>query len=132
MIKWFDKLNIYYKCSVLSAIFLFLALALLPLFHFNNMNEYPLGLILGVSMGELIFILNGYLENKYPDTYKWAVAFNVFRYLLFAILLIVLALCYYKWEIKVFNLFTYVSGYTLVYLIFIILYAYEGRKEGED
>ena len=129
MKKWFDKLNIYFKCSILSAIFLLLSTISLPLFNHFNLLEIPLGYLLGSAFGILIYFVNGLLEEKNKQTYKWAVVFITFRYFLFALFLILLGLCYYYWEIRIFNLFAFASGYVTCIIISLILYLLEGRKE---
>lgn len=129
MKKWFDKLNIYHKCSVLSAIFLFLAIVILIPCHFFNFLEYPLGYILGISYGIIIFFINGLIENHNKTGYKWAIVFVVLRYFIFALLLILVGLCYYMWEIKFFNLFLVTGGYMTSIVISLVLYLLENKAE---
>lgn len=122
MIKAFSKLNIYYKCSVLSGLFLIvLSLALIP-FYFINLMEIPLGFLLGGAFGITIYFITGLLENKRPEYYKWAIMISVFRFILLAILLFVVALCYYKLDIKIFNIFTVTGGYFICLIIFVLLF----------
>ena len=129
MKKWFGKLNIYFKCSILSAIFLLLGALSLPIFNIFHLLEIPLGYILGSGFGIVIYFVNGLLEEKNNQTYKWAVVFITLRYFLFALFLILLGLCYYYWEIRIFNLISFVGGYVTCIIISIIIYLLEGRKE---
>ena len=125
----FEKLNIYHKCSVLSGLFLIVvSLALIPL-YFLGYKDIPLGLILGGIYGVVAYFVTGYLENKRGNYYKWAVLVSVFRYLLFIVLLIIVALCYYKWDIKIFNIFSVCGGYFICLVVLIILFMLKGRKE---
>ena len=131
MIKAFNKLNIYFKCSVLSGLFiLVLSLALIPLYFFN-LKDIPLGFILGGGFGILSYFVTGILENKRAEHYKWAILISVLRFLLLAILLFMVALCYYKWDIKIFNIFTVVGGYFICLIIFVLLFVVK-KKGNED
>lgn len=128
MKQGFEKLNIYHKCSVLSGLFLIvLSLALIPLYFFNYM-DIPLGFMLGGSYGILIYFITGILENKRDEHYKWAVVISFLRYLLFATLLVLVGLCYYKWDIKIFNIFSVVGGYLICLAVFIILFVIKSKK----
>lgn len=128
MSKWFDKLNIYLKCSVLSAIFFLLTnIGFIPCYVVKEI-ALPLGMNLGVIVGILVYIVTGTLEQKFPKGHKWVIVINVCRFLLFAGILILLAICYYRLGIKLFNLFTYVGGYLVVLLFLLTLYFDEYKK----
>ena len=129
MIKALNKLNIYYKCVVLSGLFLLvLSLALIPL-YFNNNMDIPLGFILGGGYGLLCYFFIGFFENKRSEYYKWAVVISISRFVILAILLFFVALCYYKWDIKIFNIFTVLGGYLICLLVFITLSIIASRQE---
>ena len=129
MIKAFRKLNIYHKCAVLSGFFVcILSLCLIPLF-FIDLGDVVWGLLLGCGFGILSYFVTGLLENKHAEHYKWAIFVAIFRFLLFAILLILLALCYYKWDIKIFNIFSFVGGYFICLVVLIILFIIKDKKE---
>lgn len=120
--KWFDNLNIYFKSSLLSTILLIvISLLLIPLYFFK-LKEIPLGLMLGSGLGIIVYFLTGIFEEKKKDTYHWAIIIMVTRLLIFSVLLILIALCYYKWDIKLFNLFSFVGGYTLTLIMLVIFY----------
>ena len=134
MISKLGKYNIYYKCSILSGFFLALiSLGLIPLYFFS-LKEIPLGILLGGGLGIISYLIVGILEDKRSTGYKWAVVVSIVRYFVFALLLLLLGLCYYKWEIKIFNIFGFVGGYLLVTIIFVIIYLLtkhqEERKDG--
>ncbi|MCR4879576.1 MAG: hypothetical protein K5906_01290 [Bacilli bacterium] len=130
MLKAYRKLNIYYKCSVLSGLLLCLiSLGLIPL-YFIGYKDIPLGFILGFIYAIGIDLLFGIFEKKRGDYYKWAVVISIFRYFLFAALLVLVGLCYYKWDIKIFNIFSVTGGYLLSQLVFIILFIKERKDNG--
>ena len=123
----FEKLNIYYKCSVLSGLFLiFISLCLIPLYFFGYM-DIPLGFLLGGVYGVVVYFFTGLLENKRQDYYKWAVVLSVLRFFILAVLLVLTALCYYKWELKIFNIFSVVGGYLLSLVVLIILFVVKDK-----
>ena len=123
----FEKLNIYYKCSVLSGLFLiFISLCLIPLYFFGYM-DIPLGFLLGGVYGVIVYFFTGLLENKRQDYYKWAVVLSVLRFFILAVLLVLAALCYYKWELKIFNIFSVVGGYLLSLVVLIILFVVKDK-----
>ena len=129
MIKAFQKLNIYHKCSVLSGLFiLFLFICFIPFFFFNLM-ELPLGLLLGGGFGVLSYFVTGLFENKKDESYKWAVVISILRFVILGILLFLVGLCYYKWEVKIFNIFTVVGGYSLCLVVLIILFVLKDKQE---
>lgn len=129
MKKAFDKLSICYKCAVLSGLFLLLlTLCLIPCFIFGYM-DIPLGFIVGFSYGILLYSIVGLYEDKSHYGYKGAITIIVVKYLVFGALLFLLGLCYYRWDVKLFNLFTVVGGYLIVLVIYVVLNLMEGKKE---
>ena len=129
MIKALKKLNIYLKCVVFSGLFLLvLSLSLIPLYFFNY-KDIPLGFILGGGYGMLCYFIIGILENKRNEYYKWAVLVSILRFAILAALLFFVALCYYKWDIKIFNIFTVLGGYLICLVVFLILSVFASRQE---
>lgn len=125
----YDKLNIYHKCSVLSGLFILLiSLCLIPLYFFNYM-DIALGFILGGAFGVFTYFVVGILENKKSDYYKWAIVISILRFFVFALLLVLIALCYYIWEIKIFNIFSVVGGYLVCVVVLVILFLIQNKKE---
>lgn len=127
MKKAFDKLNIYFKCVVMSGLFLLvISLGLIPL-YFYKFADIPLGFIVGTGYGMISYLVTGLLEERFKKSYYWALIVSVLRLIVFAVLLILFALCYYKWDIKWINIFSYVGGYLIVSIIFAVLYV--GHKK---
>ena len=128
-LQGFDKLNIYTKCSVLSGLFiLFISLCLIPLYFFNYM-DIPLGFLLGGAYGVIVYFIVGILEEKKQEYYKWAIVISVLRFFVFAFLLVLVGLCYYIWEIKIFNIFSVVGGYLVCVVVLVILFLRQNKKE---
>lgn len=129
MKKWFDKLNVYYKCCFLSTIFLlFSALALIPL-YFIGWKEIPLGLALGLVFGIISNFILGYFENRKKEGYMLFIVISSFRYFLFALMLIMLALCYYVWDVKIFNIIVCAGGYLVNTIFFAVMYSKNKKEE---
>ena len=132
MYKAFIRLNVYYKCVVLSGLFLcVISLALIPL-YFIDLKEIPLGILLGAGYAILAYFLTGLMEDKFKEHYIWAILISIFRYILFAALLFFVGLCYYKLGLKIFNIFAVTGGYFICLIILIILFVINGKKERKD
>ena len=129
MIKALNKLNIYHKCVVLSGLFLILiSLGLIPLYFYNHM-DIPLGILLGGTYGILVYFIVGLLENKRSDYYKWAILIAILRFFFLAVLLVLVALCYYKWELKIFNIFAVVGGYLICLVVLLLLFMLKKERK---
>lgn len=132
MYKAFIRINVYYKCVVLSGLFLcVISLALIPL-YFINLKEIPLGILLGAGYTMLAYFLTGLMEDKFKEHYIWALLISIFRYILFAALLFFVGLWYYKLDLKIFNIFAVTGGYFICLIILIILFVNQGKKERKD
>ena len=91
--------------------------------------ELPFGLLLGGGFGVLSYFVTGLFENKKDESYKWAVVISILRFVILGILLFLVGLCYYKWEVKIFNIFTVVGGYSLCLVVLIILFVLKDKQE---
>ena len=132
MYKAFIRLNVYYKCVVLSGLFLcVISLALIPL-YFIDLKEIPLGILLGAGYAMLAYFLTGLMEDKFKEHYIWALLISIFRYIVFAALLFFVGLWYYKLGLKIFNIFAVTGGYFICLIILIILFVNQGKKERKD
>lgn len=122
MRKWLGKFNIFYQCSILSAIFLvIISLGLIPL-YFIGWKEIPLGILIGLGYGILIYLLFGFLEDKHKEGYLLMITISTFRYFVFALILVFLAICYYVWDFKYFNIIAYVGGYMVCTITLVTLF----------
>lgn len=132
IINWFNNNNVYHQTVIISSCLLFLtSLCFIPLDLFCGI-DLALGFSLGMILGMLIYFLVGILENKYPDSGRWGVMVTISRYSIFALILVILCLMYYKWNIKLFNVFMFTGGYIAVTAIFATDYALTFIKENKQ
>ena len=130
MMKWYQKLNIYFKTVFWTTIIsLGISILLIPLFFFSLM-EIPLGILLGAFIGILYYIAAGINEkNKYAQSAMTVdVILIVVRFILFAGALVGLALLYYVANIHIFNIFSFVGSYLLSLLVYLLVNRKEGKK----
>ena len=91
--------------------------------------DIPLGFLLGGAYGVLVYFIVGILEEKKQEDYKWAIVISVLRFFVFAFLLVLVGLCYYIWEIKIFNIFSVVGGYLVCVVVLVLLFIQQNKKE---
>lgn len=130
--NWFANNNVYHQTVIISSALLILtSLCFIPLDMFVGI-DLALGFTLGVSLGMIVYFIVGILENKYPDSGKWGIIVTFTRYSVFAIILVILCLMYFKWNIKLFNVFMFAGGYIAVLAIFGTTYALSFIKENKN
>ena len=129
MPKALEKLNVYYRTAIFSLfIGVLIDLALLVLF-FIGYAEIPLGILLGVLFGNIIYIINGIIEDKGKDqkAYRLATAFIFIRLLLLVGFIVGMSYLYYRGNVHTFNVFALAGGYFICEIVFIVLHLKEDR-----
>ena len=129
MIKFFNKLNVYYQTALLSCgSGVVLSLALLFLF-FIGWGEIVLGLIIGILFGIIIYMINGLIENKYANGkhYRLSVAYIFIRLGLLVGFILGMSFLYYNGGVHTFNVIAITGGYLLVETVFILLHLREQK-----
>ena len=130
MMSQYQKLNVYFKTVLWTSIItLGICILLIPLFFFSLM-EIPLGILLGGFIGILYYVAASF--NQKDEYNRTALTIDVVliiaRFVLFAGALIGLALMYYKANMHIFNIFSFVGSYLLSLLIYMIISRKEGKK----
>jgi len=118
----FRNLDTNIKVGIVTALVtIFIFLTFIPCF-FYGWKEIPLGLILGGGLGSIAYVVQGLVAKK--DEEKQATTLSILvmgvRFILFAGLLILIAFLYYKNNTKIFNVFSYVGGYTIATITLVI------------
>ena len=129
MLNAFNKLNIYYKTSVLAFLSGVLLTLVLMFLFFIGWGEIVLGLILGIIFGIIIYMINGIIENKQLNakSYRPLVAFIFIRLALLVGFIFGMSFLYYRANVHTFNVLAIGGGYLFVEAIFIILHLRERR-----
>ena len=130
MIKFYQKLNIYLKVVFWDLIIsIGVAILLIPLFFFSLM-EIPLGILLGMAIGCLYYFFAG--MNQRESYEKTAMTIDVIllvvRFVLFMGVFVGISLMYYKGNMHIFNVYSYIGSYLFSLLIFLFLSRKEGKK----
>lgn len=100
--------------GVTSTIFLF----------FKEMMDIPLGILLGGGVFGSLALISGLIEKKDEerDAPIYSIIMIALRFLLLVALTIIIALMYYKWNLKIFNVFAFVGAYLASIIAMIVVY----------
>ena len=123
MKDWYKALRLEYKIVFWSLILLaVLTLCLIPLWFFSLM-EIPQGILLGGSVGIITYLLLGIFNNpeKQKESLVITTIIMIVRFLLIAGILFLVGWLYYVKDMKAFNIFAVIGGYTLTIIINIVL-----------
>lgn len=119
--KFLSKLERNLRVSLLVAI-LTVVVTLSSMFcFFNGYKDIPLGFILGGSVVSLLYLVGHFLyqlDVKNGEV-KYSIIMIGIRNFLLIGSIIVLALAYYRWGVKLFNVFAYIGIYTAGIIIFV-------------
>ena len=94
-------------------------------------KDIPFGFLLSggiISIIHLISYLLTSIDKKRETSSLTILSIGLRLFLMLGILLI-LFLMYYRWNIKLFNVFVFVGMYTLATLVFVLLNIFSKRKE---
>ena len=98
----------------ISTIFLF----------FIEMMDIPLGILLGGGVFGSLALVSGLVEKKDEErtTPIYSIILIALRFLLLVALTIIIALMYYRWNLKIFNVFAFVGSYLASTIAMIVVY----------
>ena len=86
--------------------------------------DIPLGFVLSGGIIAFIYVLSSILKSI--DERRGSSVFSIIAIILRSVLtltsLLLLALMYYKWDIKLFNIFVFVGMYSFGIIIYMIIY----------
>ena len=123
MKDWYLGLRFEYKIAFWSLVSLVaIAICLIPLWFFSLM-EVPQGILLGGSVGVITYLLLGLFNN--PEKQKQSLVITtiimIVRFLLIAGTLFLVGWLYYVKDMKAFNIFAVVGGYSLTIIVHRVL-----------
>lgn len=127
----FGLLNNSYKVGIITLLTSLLGFLATIFLFFMGYKDIPLGIILGGCVIGGLNLLSGFLEtiDQKNKTIKFSIMMVIIRFVVIVSLSVVLALMYYRWEIKLFNIFAFVGVYTVSAIITGIVYFKERRGE---
>ncbi len=123
MKDWYLGLRFEYKIAFWSLVSLVaITICLIPLWFFSLM-EVPQGILLGGSVGVITYLLLGLFNNpkKQKQSLVITTIIMIVRFLLIAGILFLVGWLYYVKDMKAFNIFAVVGGYTLTIIVNIVL-----------
>ena len=124
MKKLLDK----YPHSLVTACLTFavtILATLITLFcFFNGHKDIPLGFILGGVVSTILCLLSALAEKQ--DDKKEGTTFSIIVIILRMVLLVavtlIIAFMYYRWNLPIFNIFSFVGMYTGSIIIMVIVH----------
>lgn len=122
--NYFKKANNSIKTALATYAITLLALLATIFLFFQGMMDIPLGILLGGFVCGSINLASGLLEKKDDEekSTKYSIVFIIIRFVLFLGLTVLIALMYYLWDLKIFNLFAFIGAYTVSIIILIIIH----------
>lgn len=130
MKQWYSQLNIYFKTVFWTVLItLGVTITLTPLFFFGLM-EYPIGILVGGLFGALYYLAAGFNQREINTRQGMTidVVLIVMRFVLLAGVFFALAWLYYKGNIHVINIFTFIGAYLISVPMYLILFGKEKNK----
>ena len=122
--NYFKRANNSIKTAFLTyALTLVGLLATIFLFFYERM-DIPLGILLGGVFCGTLSLVTGLLENldEREATAKYTIIMIVSRFILLIAITVILSLMYYQWNVKIFNVFSFVGTYLVSTIILVVTY----------
>lgn len=115
--------NPYYLISLISLFFLAIVIICLIPCYFFGAGEWPNGIALGGLVNIILFTVTGITEarGKFSLNKAQVIVTQIIRILVFTAVLVLVGLMYYLWNVKAFNIFGVVIGYTITLIAFVIV-----------
>lgn len=127
MIEWYKNLDVYIKSLIITALISLVAfLGCIPL-YFANFGEIPNGIALSGTISSLLFLI--YEIGKNSPRLGKSIFANILRFMLVIVLFFVTTLLYYRFEIKIFNVFAVVLTFFMSTIVFVTISFLENRNE---
>lgn len=120
--KFLSRLERNLRVSLLVCLLTIVAVISTIFCFFNGYKEIPLGFALGGGVVSLLYVVGHFLyqlDVKNGEV-KYSILMIGFRNIIMISTIIVFALMYYRWDIKLFNIFAYIGIYTAGIIIFVI------------
>ena len=122
--RFFLSKNNSIKTAIITYLITLVGFCSTIFLFFMGMMDVPLGILLGGGVfGSLAFI-SGLVEKKDEerDTPIYSIILIGLRFLLLVALTIIIALMYYRWNLKIFNVFAFVGAYLTSTIAMIVVY----------
>lgn len=130
--KFLRKLDNNLLTAIIVGIATLIAFAVTSFLISTSLQDIPFGILLSGGILATTYVISSFLikldEGK--DTWIGNLASIVLKFVVSVTSLLIFGLMYYRWNIKLFNIFTFVGVYTLGTIVFILLFVIKkDRKE---
>ena len=130
MKKWLDKYSSTTKIAILMYALGVLVFVLLTPFFFFNLMDIPLGALLGGTITGSLYLLSSAAEKS--DEKKGNATLTIIvqsaRFFVIAGVMVLISFMYFRWDMKIFNPFSYIALYTASVVINVIIMLVERNK----
>ena len=130
--KFLRKLDNNLLTAIIVGVATLIAFAVTSFLISTSLQDIPFGILLSGGILATTYVISSFLikldEGK--DTWIGNLASIVLKFVVSVTSLLIFGLMYYRWNIKLFNIFTFVGVYTLGTIVFILLFVIKkDRKE---
>ena len=130
MKNWFDKFSGSVKIALFMYAFGVLAFVLLIPFFFFQLMDITLGALLGGITSGSMYLLSNVAEKS--DAQKGNATLTIImqgvRFFVVAGVMVLISLMYFKWDMKIFNPFSYIALYTVSVVVNVIVMLHERNR----
>ena len=122
--RYFKEANNSIKTAFITYALTLVCLLATTFLFFIGMMDIPLGILLGGVFCGTLSLVAGLLERKdeIEASAKYSIIMIAIRFVLLIAFTIIIALMYYRWDIKVFNVFSFIGAYLVSTIILIVTY----------
>ena len=128
--KLFRSLNNSLKTGIITMLVALVGFLGTLFLLFNGHKDIPLGIALGGVVIGGLNILSGLLEKKdeaKASSIRTFIAIGL-RLAVIVVMMIIIALMYYRWDLPLFNIFAFVGVYTVSVIVLVVLFLKERRQ----
>ena len=122
--RFFQEANNSIKTAIITYAFTLVGFISTIFLFFIEMMDIPLGILLGGGVFGSLALVSGLVEKKDEErtTPIYSIILIALRFLLLVALTIIIALMYYRWNLKIFNVFAFVGSYLASTIAMIVVY----------
>ena len=130
--KFLRKLDNNLLTAIIVGVATLIAFAVTSFLISTSLQDIPFGILLSGGILATTYVISSFLVklDEGKDTWIGNLASIVLKFVVSVTSLLIFGLMYYRWNIKLFNIFTFVGVYTLGTIVFILLFVIKkDRKE---
>lgn len=120
----FKNFSKFTKTAVLTYLVTLLGFVATSFLFTQGHMDIPLGILLGGTIFGSLSLVSHFLDKKdeLDQTSRYSIIIIIVRFVILIASIVVIALMYYKFDLKIFNLFSFIGIYTVSIIIMVIVY----------